>query len=149
MGAPRQHIRREVNFGKTLPANHDKTSGEVAKQDRSGSVRPLRRQPRRGACSSTWKRKACSMWSKWQASRRPCHRGCFLGRDRRTFLRYFCALGPKPPQEVSRIGMKRVLLSSCLAIARNELPPFLFVCAPCIRYRKYEPVIARCRFGWS
>ncbi len=30
MGAPRQHIRREVRIGVKLPANHDKIAGEVA-----------------------------------------------------------------------------------------------------------------------
>ena len=33
MGAPRQHIRREVRTGVRLPANHDKTAGKVAKKN--------------------------------------------------------------------------------------------------------------------
>ena len=30
MGAPRQHIRREVRIGVRLPANHDEIAGEVS-----------------------------------------------------------------------------------------------------------------------
>ena len=33
MGAPRQHIRREVRIGVRLPANHDEIAGEVAQQN--------------------------------------------------------------------------------------------------------------------
>ncbi len=33
MGAPRQHIRREVRIGVGLPANHDEIVGEVAQQN--------------------------------------------------------------------------------------------------------------------
>ena len=33
MGAPRQHVRREVRIGVRLPANHDEIAGEVAEQN--------------------------------------------------------------------------------------------------------------------
>ena len=33
MGAPRQHIRREVMIRVRLPANHDEIAGEVAQQN--------------------------------------------------------------------------------------------------------------------
>ena len=41
MGAPRQHARREVRIGVRLPANHDETAGEVARQDAALDLRGL------------------------------------------------------------------------------------------------------------
>jgi len=41
MGAPRQHVRREVWVGVRLPANHDEIAGEVAKQNAALDLRVL------------------------------------------------------------------------------------------------------------
>ena len=65
MGAPRQHVRREVRIRVKLPVNYDAISGEVAKQDLrvicgtscAKAYVPVRRSAERAPC--------CSMRPEW------------------------------------------------------------------------------------
>ena len=41
MGAPRQHVRREVRIGVRMPANHDESAGEVAQKSAVLDLRAL------------------------------------------------------------------------------------------------------------
>ncbi len=122
MRATRRHVRREVGIGIRPPADHDEVAGEVAEQNVVLDLRVLCGTGHAEAHVSvrgSMGRAPYGLNVRLPDTHVAAAAAVFSSTtvDILEILTYFCALGPKPPQEVSTIGMKRVLPSSCSTIA--------------------------------